>query len=180
MIPLDELMNATPDAEKMAQIKQTLTTTPATPSRSRQWLVAATVLLALAAGFLGGRFTAPGESGDPGDGPTVSTGADRYLITLHEDAAFSAPPMAEAVMEYNEWGSDLAARGLFVSAEKLEDIQPTVLGAAPADGAVMTGFYIIRAPSEAEALAIAQTMPHLKYGGSVKVHPVEDLSKYVQ
>jgi hypothetical protein len=43
-----------------------------------------------------------------------------------------------------------------------------------ADAGVLTGLFIIRAASEAEALAIARTCPHLRYGGRVDVRPIEE------
>lgn len=171
---LNDLMNATPDADRMASIRKDLTL----PARRSPWMAAAVVLLAVATGFAGGRLTAPTPVA-PGAGP------DRYLITLHEDAAFNAPPVEQSVAEYGAWGEDLARRGQLVGAEKLVEVRPVVLSAGsetawPEAEPLMTGFFMVRASSEEEALAIARTMPHLKYGGSVTVHPVEDLSKYEQ
>ncbi|MEQ9104466.1 MAG: YciI family protein [Rhodothermales bacterium] len=179
--PLDALMDIQPDASRMNEIRNELMTqtdTDARPNRERsRWMMAATVVLAVAVGFLGGRMTAP--IGDAGPA-AVRPAGEKFLITLHEDASFQAPPMQEAVAEYNAWGGALAERGQFVTAEKLVDEPPAVLPAVDAaSGPVMTGFYIIRAGSRAEAVSIAETMPHLKYGGTVQVHPVEDISKYI-
>ena len=183
--PLDALMDIQPDAARMNEIRNELMTQTAPRSqRGRSpWMMAATVVLAVAVGFLGGRMTAPvGDTGPDGDAPpaVARPAGEKFLITLHEDASFKAPPMQEAVAEYNAWGGVLAERGQFVTAEKLVDEPPAVLPAMDtASGPVMTGFYIIRAASRAEAVSIAETMPHLKYGGTVQVHPVEDISKYI-
>jgi hypothetical protein len=34
------------------------------------------------------------------------------------------------------------------------------------------GFFIIRAATEAEALGVARTCPHLRHGGAVAVRPI--------
>jgi hypothetical protein len=49
--------------------------------------------------------------------------------------------------------------------------QPVELPAVPA-GDVARGFFIIVADDEQAALAIAETCPHLKYGGRVVVRPI--------
>lgn len=188
--PLDALMDIQPDATRMNEIRNELmqqtTSSPqgGQPLRAFSgWKAAAAVVLAVCVGFLGGRLSAPvGDAGSDRDAPpaVVRSAGEKFLITLHEDASFNAPPMQEAVAEYNAWGGALAERGQFVTAEKLVDEPPVFLPAEHADaGPVMTGFYIIRAASRAEAVSIAETMPHLKYGGTVQVHPVEDISKYM-
>jgi hypothetical protein len=88
------------------------------------------------------------------------------------DAAGNAAREAE----YSAWIRSLARAGHALMGEKLAlggiDLRPSrppvELAAAPTLEAAQ-GFFIIVAADEQAALAIAQTCPHLKYGGRVVV-----------
>ncbi len=87
--------------------------------------------------------------------------------------------------EYNRWIAALRASENFVTGEQLDStgmivLPPTTTGvaaivenrmAASADG-VLGGMFLISAASYEEALAIARTAPHLRFGGRVAVRRI--------
>jgi hypothetical protein len=52
--------------------------------------------------------------------------------------------------------------------------QPGAPAGAPPGGPLgeMSGFFLIRANDRDEALAVARTHPHLRYGGSIEVREI--------
>lgn len=114
----------------------------------RIWMAAAAVTLAAAVALSGlhlGRGKAPGET---------------YVMLLYEDSTFQLPApghVAERRAESARWADSLAERG------KL-DLGGRVDGSGP-----ITGMFIIRAPTEADAAKLAASCPHLKYGGHIVV-----------
>ena len=100
--------------------------------------------------------------------------SSQYTLLLYEGPGFNAAGAAEPelVKEYSAWAGELAGRGQLVSGEKLGN-QTWTLGAAGAAPPSPTGFFVIAARSEAEALAIARSCPHLRHGGTVSVRPIE-------
>jgi len=138
----------------------------------RDWLFAAAALAAaVVAGFWIGvnhRKPAPGGS--------------QFLLLLYEDAAFEARhrddiPQLEA--EYSDWIRSLARSGHALAGEKLAWRGAELRGGQPPrflpdslDPNTANGFFIIVAEDEQRAIAMAETCPHLKYGGRVVVRPI--------
>ena len=138
----------------------------------REWLAAAAALAAaLAMGVWIGvnhRRPAPGQS--------------EFLLLLYEDAAFEARhrddiPKLEA--EYSAWIRALARSGHALAGEKLawrgaelrEGRPATLLPDVP-DPNTANGFFIIVAADEQAAISMAETCPHLRYGGRVVLRPI--------
>jgi hypothetical protein len=134
---------------------------------------AAAAVLLLVGGFLAGsRFAAV---------PSAPEGP-RFVLLLYEDEGFAptAPP-ADLVAEYGQWAANARSDGVAIGGEKLDDrgwvLEP---GALPPDAREpdhpdlgrMTGYFVISASDEAEALAIARTCPHLRHGGRVVVRGI--------
>jgi hypothetical protein len=108
----------------------------------------------------------------------VSTSApdlSRYTLLLFEGPGFNPGMSGEAdlVREYSEWAGDLAARGRLVAGEKLAAAAWTLGPEVASWSGGPTGFFVIAARDQDEALAIARTCPHLKHGGTVSVRPIE-------
>jgi hypothetical protein len=142
------------------------------PAWPRRWAWAASLVLAFATGTLAPTVWLRARA--------IGTETPQYLLLL---AAPPRPRLPEAadravVDEYRRWAASLAARGQLVSAQRLRNGAGMVLTAqgnaayVPGDSEI-GGFFLIRAASEAEALAIARRSPHLKYGGTVVVRPVD-------
>lgn len=110
--------------------------------------------------------------------PAPADGRDRYLLLLLEQAEAPLPGGAALVREYGEWAADLAARGLLEAGEKLALEGATLAqGTTPVplatSGETVTGFFIVRAASADEALALANDCPHVRHGGRVQVRRIE-------
>src|SRR5580704_3725348 len=112
----------------------------------RIWMTAAAVAAAVALSALHlGRAKAPGET---------------YVMLLYEDSTFQMPlpgHVAERRAESARWADSLAERGEL-------DLGGRVDGSGP-----ITGMFIIRAATDADAAKRAASCPHLKYGGHIVV-----------
>jgi hypothetical protein len=138
--------------------------------RSR-WLAGASLV---AAGFLLGflvrgssRSSRPAESdGKPG----------QYALLL-----YGVPPEDTGVVhaarakEYGQWASALSNGARWTGGHELAGVIATLgaVGAAEPDRRDrVAGFFIIEAESPERAIAVAQSCPHLKYGGRIVVMAV--------
>jgi hypothetical protein len=98
--------------------------------------------------------------------PNERAAGAAYLLLLYEDSTYQAPPpdgMGARVAEYTRWADSLRAAHRLDSAAELEP--------GPSE---VTGFFIIRAPSRAEAERIAAACPHVRYGGKVELRKLID------
>jgi len=140
-------------------------------SRFPRWMIVAGLAAAAALAFLLLRRPATSQSAEP-----------QFLLLIAEDSRYTAPAdSAEArsrVAEYTEWAGRLAGAGRLVSAGELEysgtDVRaegksPSIID--PQAGAV-SGYFLVRAGSLAQAEQLAAESPHLKYGGTVVVRAV--------
>jgi hypothetical protein len=137
----------------------------------RLTLLAAAIAIAFAAGVGVGRGLRQGATDGPGPG--------RYALLFYEGPEFDQVPGRHLyIAEYSAWAATLEKRKMLVGGHAL-DYPFTVLRssadsvAAPGEvshsAVAMTGFLIIRAASDAEAVAIARTCPHLRHHGTIEV-----------
>lgn len=129
--------------------------------------MAALLAAALVLGFVAGRANVSSPGGDA-----------RYLLLLYEDSRYRDDrPVAEIVGEYARWADSLRRRGALVLGEKLASATVTLHreGATESTGdpGLATGFFIVRAESDGQARAIAETSPHLRYGGRIELRAIE-------
>jgi len=138
-----------------------------------------------------GRRLSIGFGSSPmGQMPPKTPGAagDEYMLLLYQVRPDSQEPLVDhepaIVEEYRAWAESLSGRGRLHAGEKLEVDGEWMLGpghapAAPttmdvrAPGAVLAGFFIIVAESFEQAVEIAGTCPHLKYGGTIEIRRIE-------
>lgn len=113
----------------------------------------------------------------------------RYMLNLYDDpTAFAnlAPAQIQAVIEeYMAWGERLRAEGRWQAGEKLSDEPGKVIrsGEKPqvTDGPysetreILGGFYMIQAKDYDDAVKVALTSPHVRYGGTIEVRAIEDM-----
>jgi hypothetical protein len=107
----------------------------------------------------------------------------KFLLLLYEDAAWDSrhhtdSPQLEA--EYSSWIRSLARTGHATTGEKLKwggvelvANRPVVQLPDQASVDVPNGFFIILAENEQDAISMAETCPHLKYGGRIVVRPID-------
>jgi hypothetical protein len=115
---------------------------------------------------------------------------DTYLLMLHEDprqyASLSPAEMGAVVERYRAWSQKLAAEGRLVGGEKLADEPGRRMRAGPmgpivTDGPtieskdVIGGFFMIRAASYDEAVALAADCPHLNGDNVIVLRRIEAL-----
>jgi hypothetical protein len=137
---------------------------------------AAIAAVAMAVGLsLGQRFDVAPEHAAEGTG-------QQYVLLLYEDESYDAPApekMDERIGEYSQWARDVAATGRYVAGEKLTDDSLLLLpGGARSDvipaaeQGVLEGYFIISASDLDEAASIAESCPHLRYGGTVSLRRI--------
>ncbi len=134
----------------------------------RSLAYAAAAALFFAAGALVGQRGA--------SAPRTAASGQRYALFLYEDSTFRTDvPEASLVAEYSAWADSLRRRGALVAGEKLRDAEGTVLvgDAREAASAGLSGFFIVRAAGEDEALALARSCPHLRYGGRIVLREIQ-------
>jgi hypothetical protein len=130
---------------------------PARPA-PRRWLRAAAAIVLVAAGIVIGRMT----------GAPRQAGGNDFLLLLYGSATASGRTEQELVSEYSAWADSLRSDGRLVAAERLAP-EARVLGGDLSAAAQPVGFFLIRADTRDAAMAVAESCPHLKYGGSVVV-----------
>lgn len=121
--------------------------------------------------FFAGMYTAGTDRG-----ATVVDDARRsYLLLLREDSTFSGTDIPALVREYSQWAEDMAAKNQLVGAEKLTEEVYQFGSLSSPEGPGISGYFVIRATNLAEAEAIVQTHPHLKYHGGIELRPIDPL-----
>jgi hypothetical protein len=132
---------------------------------------------AVAAGlFVAGLGLGLGVGRGSGPAPPAPTRGALFLLLLYDGGApRDRPPEQEAalVAEHRAWAAELRRAGRLVSAEKLAP-DARLLGGGGADSALpeALGYFLVRAPSLQDALAIARGCPHLRHGGRVAVQAI--------
>ena len=144
-------------------------------------LAAAAALLSLATGFLVGRAS----SHAPATGAAAAV-PSQYALLLYETEGYDAPVGAEGLVryrEYSRWVAEARRRGQFVTGEDLAVEHGWVMapgperpllrpGTATDSPAALSGIFLITASEPEQALALAESLPHLRHGGQVVVQPV--------
>jgi hypothetical protein len=132
--------------------------------------LAAAALIAALAGYGIGARRSNGYSGPAwmdARGPEST-----FLILLHMDSTFQHGHLAE----YQSWAEGLERSGTLVGSERLGSDSAAWFGPPHATAALgdhLAGFFVIRAKNEAEARRIAETCPHLKYGGRIELRMID-------
>lgn len=129
--------------------------------------IAAGIIIFVAGGFLGMKF---------GGGTTVINPTQGYVLLLHEDQGFTPGPGEQMFEEYSGWRKDLFDKGIVITGQELADREAMI---APSGDVTVTevnpekisGYFILEAASLEEAVKLASSAPHLKYGGSIEVRP---------
>jgi hypothetical protein len=148
---LDELpREVPPDVALEDRVVRALVASGAIGQRRRYWpwIVATAAALVLAVGLQWFRTPRPA--------PGVS-----YMLLLYDnDSTLRRPESAEGARrfaEYAQWADSL---------QRVGELERTAALAGPGE---ISGFFIVRAPTDAAAARIAAACPHLRYGGRVVV-----------
>jgi hypothetical protein len=145
------------------------------------WLRAAVLalgaVLLLFGGWVAGR-TFPNPLGHTLQG--------RFILLLEAGGAPAAQdhPHGSAeeerrVREYVAWAKGLRAPGRVIQGERLADSGRALDSGAAGDVAwapaagVVQGFFVVSAPDLTQAVEMARSCPHLRYGGRIEVRPID-------
>jgi hypothetical protein len=103
--------------------------------------------------------------------------------SLEESRARTPDETKRLVKEYGDWAGEIQKSGLLIGGEKLKDearLLSTVDGSVvislnqPAsENKSIAGYFLILARDYEHAITIAETCPHLKYGGTVEIRQIE-------
>ena len=114
-----------------------------------------------------------------------------FLLLLHADPSRrprNTDPeyFASVTREYMDWADRMREQGLLKGGNRLTNDAGKVIKAA--DGKVTTtdgpyaeskeivgGYFMISAPSYAEACRLAESCPHVRYGSFIEVRQVQEL-----
>lgn len=107
--------------------------------------------------------------------PRPSDGGETYMLALYDGPGLKAAPNGGSyAAEYGRWarahGDGAAA---VIGGEELGP-PAAILGPAGAGDPALAGFFLVRAPSQSEAVALARTSPHIRHGGTIVVRRVRN------
>lgn len=140
-----------------------------------RYAIAAVLILSLfAAGFWAGRYLQPAQPGQDH--------RPLFALFLYEQQGrfVNAPGQ---VQEYSAWIRNLRGPGRLAGGEKLKENGRTLQleqGRLQVEERPLhirelriSGYFLVQAASYEEALQIAATCPHLKYGGVIEIRQIE-------
>jgi len=138
-------------------------------------LQAAAAAALLLLGGVGG-FLARGSGSPPGSASTDTS----FLLLVRGEEPQGAVQGEALVQEYQAWAASLASDGRLVGANKLMD-EPGrwVSGAAARDPRTqsdVSGYFVVNAASYGEAIEIARSSPHIRYGGTFEIREIDPLN----
>jgi hypothetical protein len=157
-----------------AQVLGTLRARGLVSAPRRRWAVPAGAAAALAL-FAAGVAVGVGARQRP---QAPRDDRPRFMLLLYERKAL-VPDTIPRVAEYAGWAREQGRQGRLTDGEELADAAQVVTAdgrAVPAPDAgvgELVGFFIISAADSEEALRVARTNPHLRYGGTIVIRPIQ-------
>lgn len=119
-----------------------------------------------------------------GDGspPSVpAMGASAFLFLVRGEEPQAVVSEDSLVGEYRAWASSLAQEGRLVGANKLMDEPGRWISAATAGEtrtrSDVSGYFLISAAGYNEAVEIARSSPHIRYGGTFEIRQVDPVNR---
>lgn len=120
-----------------------------------------------------------------GTTPRADAAGRQYLLLLYQEpgGSLSAEESENRVGEYSAWASAGRRAGTILMGAKLASARqrlPDLGERHPSpdepgnDDDVVVGYFRLSADSMEEALKIARTCPHLRYGGRLELRPIDD------
>ena len=111
-----------------------------------------------------------------------------YMLLLHDvttsENEISAEEIQAIISEYVSWSNEIAERGILIGGEKLADEGGKHLRNVDGDIRVtdgpfaevkeaLGGYFAIKADDYDQAVEIASSCPHLKFGGWIEVREID-------
>jgi hypothetical protein len=117
-----------------------------------------------------------------GDGPRSVPAMEgtTFLFLVRGEEPQAAVSGDTLVREYQAWASSLARQGHLVGANKLMD-EPGRWISAPTSGETrmrsdVSGYFLVSAAGYDEAVEIAGSSPHIRYGGTFEIRQVDPVN----
>ena len=129
----------------------------------RRWPLAAAAVVIFASGVAAGAGWRD---------PNPSATDPRFLLLLHGEGTAGGEDERSAVEAYRAWAATLRQQGRFVTGERLSRDSVAVPSGSANDEPV-GGFFIVSAASLADAVAVAESAPHVGRGGHIVVRPID-------
>lgn len=135
---------------------------------------AAVALVALggAAGYLLGNGGSPSAP--------APTGAATFLLIVRGEEPQALVTEDRLVREYRAWAASLAQQGRLVGGNKLMDDPGRWVSAPTAvetrSHSDISGYFLVSASGYDEAVQIAESSPHIKYGGTFEIRQIDPLN----
>ena len=112
----------------------------------------------------------------------------QYMLLLYDNpsafANLSPEDMQNVIAEYTSWANRMGQEGKLAGGHKLTDEGGKLMrGGNVTDGPysetkeVIGGYFLINAKDYAEAVAVAKTCPHSKYGPRIDVRQVDAMGQ---
>lgn len=122
----------------------------------------------LAVGALAGSMATYGL--DTFQGRPETLAGRPFLLALHSTRAYQAEQLAveSRSAEYGRWAR--VTKGVTGGAELGRPLAS--LGPRTSDPSLLSGYFLVRANSGAEAVALARSSPHLRHGGTIIIYPM--------
>jgi hypothetical protein len=92
------------------------------------------------------------------------------LLLSNSEQMFTEDPSGR-FEEYGRWSTEIQKQGISITGEKLSSSKVTI-GTTENTGSIFTGFFLVSVSSEAEAVKLAGTCPHIKYGGAIEIRKI--------
>lgn len=94
-----------------------------------------------------------------------------YMLVLYEDANFKPGAPEDMFDEYSHWMQSIYQSGMAIDGQEMKPSSLLLEGTEVKNEASkrVGGYFVLSANSEQEAIRIAQSSPHLKYGGTIEV-----------
>ena len=114
----------------------------------------------------------------------------KYILFLHErttlDESMSPEEIQSVISEYQAWSQEMGDAGRMLGGQKLTSDSGRLLtgfesSLTVTDGPmaeakeVIGGFFEIEAATYDEAVDVAQSCPHLKFGGTIELRQIDQI-----
>jgi hypothetical protein len=94
-----------------------------------------------------------------------------YMLALYATSSYRpAANERSRAAEYARWAREHASGRAVITGGAELDPKSLVLGPRPTDQ-VLAGYFLVSAQSREDAVALARSSPHLRYGGTVVLQP---------
>ncbi len=100
------------------------------------------------------------------DNPTYN-----YMLVLYEDSNFNPESPEVMFNEYSNWMQSIYQNGMAIDGQEMKPSSMLLDGIEVRNNLTKTvgGYFVLRASSQEEAIEVARSSPHLKYGGTIEV-----------